>query len=176
MKTARFVFTLFVLFAMLTGCKTSEKKYVSMDITFPKVSENPASYEQAYRERQKLLARITELISAMTGDNFISKKSPLLAAIARDYYRIQQGIARLEAEKADYGLSFYQDINDMLNALRRHLELLYLMRNKLEFVPEAILSERQTTSKTQASSETQATSNPKTQRQNTSKSKSQTQN
>ena len=45
-------------------------------------------------------------------------------------------MTRLEAEKSDFGLSWFRDINSMLEALSRHFETLNEIRESLEYTPE----------------------------------------
>ena len=135
------------LISAIVGCSSiaEDDKIREMPPNLEKVADEPETLEQASVERQKLLLDIGNLLSAMLGKKS-AEKNELLSAISRDYHKIMRGMARLEASKSDFGLSWYQDIDQMLRAMYRHLELISKIQSKIEFLPDVPTSVQPQTS------------------------------
>jgi len=119
--------------------KTPESERLAPKLS--KISAEPEDFELAAMQRQQLLREIDDILASMTGDEFELTNDRFLSKLRADFRAIQQGISRLEVEKSEHGLTFRQEMNDFLEALKDHLNYLRVIHKKLEYIPDLPESE-----------------------------------
>ena len=136
MKKITFLAFLFVPI-LLASCANQVEVTHEEKLTpkFSKVANNPTDYEQAARERHQLCKDIDAILASLTGDQFQLTNDKFLNHLRADYSNLRRGMNRLYAERSEHGLTFQQDMDAFLPAIKNMLITLQMIHKKLEYLP-----------------------------------------